>query len=100
MLYRNQRGYATMNRELTAFSLEDESLDTCKKYCRDDCVVVERIPYVNGFSIRVIMQRRRWGKFIRYDKYTGCLYIWRFQFQLLKEYSHKIGKIVYDPKAK
>lgn len=98
MLYNNERGYATVTRDRNAYSIEDRSMETCIRYCRMDSVVVEMIPYVNGFNLRFLKWPYKLGKhFISYDKYSQSIYFWKFQVQLNKEYSHRQGKVVYDP---
>lgn len=100
MLPSYRPGFAVMSRDLTAYSFEDESLESCKRYCFNDDVIVEMIPYVNGFSVTFRKWPYRWGKMIRYDKYSKSLYVWKFQVQFGKEYYHRKGKIVYDPLKK
>lgn len=91
-----RRGYAVMNKELNAYSLESEDLYTCKTFCREDSVVVERIPYVNGIQIRIRFYKPyRW---IEYYKHNSQFNIGWLHIQWLKEYAHKNGKIVYRGK--
>lgn len=98
MLTSNRRGYAIMDRELSGYYIESESLETCMQYCNKDKVVVEMIPYVNGFMLRFCKWPFQFGRhFIEYDKYASSVYIWKFQIQWRKEYNHRPGKIVYDP---
>ena len=97
MLNSRCRGYAVMTRELDAYSFEDESLESCKRYCRKDCVIVEMIPTPCGFNLRAWYSPANLG--FGYDKYAGMLRLWHLHFQVTKEYRHKIGKIVFDPKA-
>lgn len=95
MLPGYMRGYAVMTRELDAYSFEHEYLEKCIEWCRKDCVVVEMIPQVCGFNIRVW-----WSKYsdgIQYDKYSRWLCLWHLNIQYNKEWCHKKGKIVYDP---
>ena len=96
MLQRYERGYAVMNKELNAYSFEDRDFETCKKYCRPGYVIVERIPKVCGFCIRVW-----WSKYsdgIRYNPRT--LSLWHLNIQLHNEYCHKCGKVVYTAPSK
>jgi hypothetical protein len=91
MLDSNRKGYAVMNKELNAFSFMDESLETCKRYCRGEYVIVEQIPYKVGYLIRFV-----WYKFykpfcFRYDQKN---ILW-FHWSITKEYAHKKGKIVF-----
>lgn len=97
MLGEREYGYAVMTRTLDAYSLMDGNLETCKKYCREECVVVEMIPYVCGFNIRLWISRYPFGRPISYDKYSSRLSIWKLNIQFGKEYDHKKGKVVYDP---
>ena len=93
MLRNYERGYAVMNKELDAYSFEDESLEKCKRYCRNGDVIVEQIPYVNGFQIRVRFYKP-W-KWIRFERYSNQFNIGYLHIQWNKEYSHKNGEIVY-----
>lgn len=91
MLDSNRKGFSVMNKELTAYSFSDESLDCCKRYCRNGDVIVERIPYKIGYSIRIV-----WNKFWKpfYFKYDQKNILW-LHWTIRKEFSHKIGNIVY-----
>lgn len=92
LLNGREHGFAVMNKELTAFSLEDISLDTCKRYCRKDCVVVKRIPYVCGFEIRVTWINDWYKPF----DFKGILKnIFWLHWSINKIYLHKNGEIVY-----
>lgn len=97
MLQSYERGFAVMTKELDAFSFEHRDLETCKRYCRNDCVIVEQIPYVCGFSLRIMWLRHNFG--LRYDKYSRRLSLWHLQIQLTKEYTHKNGNVVYTPQS-
>jgi hypothetical protein len=92
MLESNRKGYAVMNKGLNAYSFEDESLSICKKYCREGYVIVERIPYKYGFSIRVVF--RKFYSIINF-KYSEKNILW-VHWSIRTEYSHKIGKIVHE----
>ena len=96
MLRSYERGYAVMSRDLKAYSFEDTSLESCKRYCREDCVIVERIPIKCGFSLRIWDAGYNLG--FNYDKYSRRLSLGRLQILTSDEFRHKIGKIVYDPK--
>lgn len=50
MLDSNERGYAIMTKDLDGISLQDRSIEVCKRYCRNDYVIAERIPYKIGYS--------------------------------------------------
>lgn len=93
MLRDYERGYAVMDKDLSGYFFEDVDLEACKRYCRDDAVIVEKIPYVCGFSLRVWVSRFNHG--LNFDKYTRRLSLWRLQIQAGKEYEHRNGKIVY-----
>jgi len=91
----NERGYATMSRDLSSISIEWDDIATCKKYCYGDDVVVERIPYVCGYELR--LRIKPFYKLFSM-KYGTNNILW-FHFNIDKIYSHKCGKIVYDLKA-
>jgi hypothetical protein len=91
MLDSHRKGFAVMNKDLTAYSFEDERLEHCKRYCRNNDVIVEKIPYKIGYSIRLV-----WHKFWKpFDfKYYQKNILW-LHWSIRKEFSHKNGKIVY-----
>jgi hypothetical protein len=88
----NMRGYAVMNKELDSYGIEDAGLETCKKYCRGTDVVVERLPVVRGFSIRIMW--REYCKPFEIRKYLNKNILW-LHWSVNKEYQHKNGKIVF-----
>lgn len=93
MLNNNQYGYAVMNKELDAYSFEDHNLENCKRYCRNGDVIVERIPYVSGFSIKLM-----WYKsdiIFSFKKRYGYMDIWRLHIYWNSEHLHRTGKIMY-----
>ena len=92
MLDSNQRGFATMSRDLSGCSIESTDIETCKKYCTNGDVVVERIPYTCGFSIRIMWYK--WWKIINFKDAPYNILWLHFSFQ--KEKLHKCGKVVYD----
>lgn len=97
MLYNDQRGFAVMNRSLTAYSFESENLKDCKRFCTKEDVIVERIPVVCGFNLRVWISDYRNKKLFEWDKYSRRLIIGKLNMQFGKEFKHKFGKTVYDP---
>ena len=92
MLRNREYGFAVMNKELTAYSLEDINLDTCKRYCRNGDVIVRRVPYVCGFEIRITWVND-WYKSI-YFKGSLKNIFW-LHWSINKAYLHKTGEIVY-----
>ena len=93
MLNNNEYGYAVMSKSLDAYVLEDTRLETCKKYCRNGDVIVKRIPYVAGFSIKFV-----WHKYIKpieFKRRYRYGNIFKLHFYWNREYLHKIGEIVY-----
>lgn len=93
MLEGSRRGYAVMDKQLTGYSLFNESLETCKRYCHNGDVIVEQIPYVYGIMIRIRFYKP-W-KWLRYDRYAHLFNIGWLHIQWKKEYTHKKGDIVY-----
>lgn len=93
MLDNNKFGYAVMTKELDAYSIADESLEVCKKYCYEGYVVVEQIPYVVGFSFRILFHRYVAPFNFKFG-YKNILWLhWSWS----KEYLHRKGKVVYRP---
>ncbi len=94
MLNSRSFGYAVMSRELDAYAFKDEKIENCKRYCYNGYVIAEQIPYVCGFSIRIV-----WHSFHKLFcfKYRYYNILW-LHWSVSKEYLHKTGKIVYDSK--
>lgn len=95
MLPNYQEGYSVQTRDLSGISFESQSLDDCKKYCREDTVIVKLTPVKCGFNLRIWYSKSNRG--IKYDRYCKCLSLWKLNFQIIPEWSHKVGKVVYDP---
>ncbi len=91
MLDSNRGGFAVMNKELTSYSFEDESLETCKKYCRKGDVIARQLPYKAGFSIKVMWYK--WHKPFQF-KYQHKNIFW-LHWSVNNEYLHKTCEIVY-----
>jgi len=71
--------------------IEDESLETCKRYCRNGDVIAERIPYHYGYSIRITWYKPyKLFQFTRWNKNIFWLH-WSIQ----KQFTHKTGKVVF-----
>lgn len=93
MLDSRIRGYAVMNKTLTGYSISSEDIETCKRYCRNGDVIVEQIPHVYGICIRIRFYSP-W-KWFYYDRHADEFNIGWLHIQWLREYKHKIGKIVF-----
>ena len=93
MLSNNEHGYSVMNKELNAYSFEDISLETCKKYCRNGDVIAKQTPFIAGFSIRIMWHK--WYKMIEFHKRYKSGNIFWVHFYWNNEYLHKTGEIVY-----
>jgi len=97
MLLSYRRGYAVMNKTLDAYAFEDESLECCKRYCRNGDVIVEMIPVVCGFNLRIFrLKDYRPRTLIEYRDFANLLRIWKLHIQWGKEYRHRHGRIVYE----
>jgi hypothetical protein len=92
MIQDNRKGYAVMNKELTAYKIDGCNIESLKEYCRNDDVIAERIPKHVGFKIRIIFIK--WCKPIEFSKYLMSNILW-FHWYVSKEYIHKTGKVVY-----
>jgi len=97
MLRSYERGFAVMSKTLDSYSFEDKSLETCKKYCREDDVIVEQIPYVNGISIRITWCKY-FGRPLHFHKRHREANVFKLHFNWSSETAHRIGKIVYENK--
>jgi hypothetical protein len=99
MLNPQDFGYAVMSKDLQGIGFDGNSLENCKRYCRNDDVIVERIPVVNGFSFKIAFYP--WFEKFSKHKLKGFISIWFlcFNFVVKFEYRHKIGKIVYRPEV-
>ena len=89
-LQSNEFGYAVMTKDLKAYSFSHREVKVCKEYCRGDHVIVEQIPRVFGFSIRVYWARCHERISFKYNTKN----IFRLHWSVSKEYTHKNGKIV------
>ena len=91
MLDSRLKGYAVMSPDLKGISFDNESFETCKRYCFNGDVIVEAIPYKCGIMVRLRFHRHNpWFRFNRYEKVflkTRILFDY--------EYSHKYGKVLY-----
>jgi len=94
MLDSYRKGYGVLSEDLTGISFESESLEECKKYCREGYVIAERIPYVSGFIIRIYWGR--WYKPISFRWETKNIF-W-LHWSISKMYFHKTGKILFTRK--
>ena len=92
MLKSYEQGYSVMSKDLSGYSLESTDLEACKRHCQNGEVVVRRIPYTCGFSIRVM-----WDEFWKPFgfKYAPYNILW-LHFSFRKEKLHKVGEVVYE----
>ena len=81
-----------MNKELTAYSIEDTEFEICKRYCRNGNVIARRISYVVGFSISIMWHE--WYKPIEFKGYIKNIF--KLHWYISKEYLHRTGEIVYQ----
>lgn len=88
MLKSNEKGYAVVTRDLKSCSFSHIDLDVCKKYCYNGRVIIERVPYVCGFKIRVM-----WYSF--WKPFSKNNFLW-LHWYLTKEYAHKNGKVIHS----
>jgi len=93
MLNSYEKGYAVMNKELNAYSFESTSLETCKSYCREGSVIVERISYINGLSLNFTWSK--WYKWFSIEKRYREANIFKFHLTWIYLRTHRNGKIVY-----
>jgi hypothetical protein len=94
MLLGHQHGYSVRSRDLNGISFESESLSDCYRFCHNGDVIVELNPVKCGFSL--IVRYSDWNAGLSYDKYAHCLRLWKLHIQVIPEFKHKVGKIVYD----
>lgn len=98
MLDSNQPGYAVMSEDRTGISFEDRSLETCKKYCREEDIIVKVTPKVCGFSVRVWLGR--YDKLLSYSRFWKYANVFRLNVSWRKEFQHKYGEEVWRPERK
>ncbi len=96
MLANYRKGYAVMNEDLTGYSIEDENIEICKRYCRNGDVIVEQIPYVSGFSITFIWYE--WYKMFEFNLRYERANIFKLHVRWKYEYLHRTGEIVFRSK--
>jgi hypothetical protein len=94
MLRSYETGYTVMNEALTSYSFESTDIKTCKSYCRKGDVIVRRIPYVNGYSFRITWSKYYWKPIYLKLRSRECN-IFYLHLNWNREYSHKIGEVVY-----
>jgi hypothetical protein len=93
MLDTDRKGYAVMSKDLSAISFDDETVENCKRYCREGYVIAERIPYVAGFNIRIFWCK--WYRIINLTGYYPRNFFW-IHWSTSKIHFHKTGKVVYS----
>lgn len=97
MLNSNERGFAVMSPGLDAYSIMTPDFETCKRFCRNGDVVVKRIPYVAGFSIKIVWHKPY--KIIEFESSHKYGNIFWLHFSWYKEFMHKNGAIVYKSES-
>jgi hypothetical protein len=97
MLSSDEFGYAVMTRDLKGISLSDRDIEICKRYCRGDSVIVERIPVKCGIAVSLlnIYPFTSFHK-IKSKDYLSIYILW-FNISFMIRYKHRTGKVVYDP---
>lgn len=88
--------YAVMTPQLDAYSLLDSDLKTCIRHCRGNYVVVEQIPALRGFSVRLLLIKH--DKPFSFNVRLRRMNILNVHIFWEKEYLTKPGKIVYKRK--
>lgn len=94
MLESYRSGYAVMSADRTGISFESETIETCKRYCGDDYVIVRVTPKVMGFSLTVNFFKK-WHRPFGFKKYNRIKNILWMHFYFTKEYSAHYGEIIY-----
>ena len=97
MLDSYKQGYAVMSKNLDAYSFESTDIDACKRYCRNGDVITEMIPYIFGWSIRIVWHKY-WHRFIRFSNRSREFNIFYLHINWNAQYTHRIGKIVHESK--
>ena len=94
MLHNYERGYAVMTKSLDAFSFQSPDIETSKRYCKNGDVIVDRIPYKCGISLRITWHKY-WHKPIYFKKLYREGNVFYLHFNWNNEYMHKNGKVIY-----
>ena len=91
MLEEHRKGYAVMNPELTALSIEGDSIKHLSDYCYNGDVIAERIPVLCGFIIGISLY-----EFYKLVNLKGNIksILW-LHWNIRKKYRHKTGKVVF-----
>ena len=84
-----------MNADMTGYSLTDEDFETCKRYCRPGCVVVEMIPRRDGFALDVEWYKPFKCEYLSFSKRDGRLVVLWLHVSWRPLYRHKIGRVLY-----
>lgn len=96
MLRPYERGFSVMTRDLSAYSFSDTNLETCKRYCRKDSVIIEEHPYVSGKSLH-IDYRPNYHKPFHFSRRFREFNLFKLHLTWSNIHHHKKGKIVFDP---
>ena len=79
-----------MSPDFSGIGLEDESFETCKRYCFNGDVIVAVTPKKCGFSFRVRYHKK--NELFKLSKYDKVFFKCRFYFDW--EWCHEYGKEV------
>jgi len=91
MLRSNEKGYAVINKSTQGVSFLHSDLETCKKYCRYGCEIVEVIPKKHGISFRLYFYK--FSKPFNFKHHNNILWLhWDFDYI----YFHKYSNVVYE----
>lgn len=88
-------GYQVRTKDLQGICLSHHSFDTCKKYCREGCVIVST--YAKFFGIKLRVFWLPYYKPFRLDKYADVFNVFNLHIGLEKMYRDEMDEVVYRP---
>ena len=98
MLSEHQFGYAIMSRDLQGIGGEFSDIGTCKKYCFNGDVIVERIPKVCGIQVEFNIFHFMKKPYVHRSSGFFAIHFMWFYLKIRKTKRHVCGAVVYDSK--
>lgn len=88
-------GYQVRTKDLQGICFSHHSFDTCKKYCREDCVIVSTYAKTYGIKIRIFWQKHM--RLFHWDKYANVFNMFNLHIGCEKLCRDAMDEVVYRP---
>jgi len=96
MLSTNRSGFAVMNKERTAYSIQSEYIQDILEYCRNGDVIVKVTPKKIGYEVRIWISKVYKDHLIRlWHRYHPGRNIFWLNWIVRPVFAHKYGEVVY-----